>query len=549
MPDTQNGNWLKRAYPSLAQRVSSFSWIADGLSEAERRAVDELLYLAANDLYTMRAVIDLPWVQASGGPLVHNALRWIKGIAYANPTASLSIVAQPFLGTLERDDVLALWALHRLHARGVLDSLTSHPAFQDGITDAETVRVAAAGTLHKVPAEIERILSPDQYDLEVFDTSTLFTPTLRVSIFRTGTQSRPETVGAIRDAVIFAEDLMRLPLPTNHVIVVLSDEAVKSGFAGTNYGFAFAYSPDYEQPMGTWEQRRFQAGVVHEVAHYYWRGSEDWIDEGLANMLEVMYGVDQGLSRGQLQTKRKDCDAHDLAMLSSWTSHPNDGAGQCDYYLGQLVFEELFDSVGRDEFQERLRTLYPLTLREQESDQRPGIDIIRQLFPDQAEVVEQHWTGKLNAPENRGFDEGYEYTSHNLIQWTQHPTYKNGVVTLEGVFLNGAEPSFRLPRPSGRHYSNFSLRTADDRRFVGSILVPLSGNRSWTLDDPGDVVADTYLIDDASNKFTITFDFPEGLGDNPSDYVVRVMGFQNSEREATIDENIDVLGYARIRVP
>ena len=79
--------------------------------------------------------------------------------------------------------------------------------------------------------------------------------------------------------------------------------------------------------------------------------------------------------------------------------------------------------------------------------------------------------------------------------------------------------------------------------------MPLSGNRTWTLDDPGDVVADTYLMDDASNTFTVTFDFPEGLGGNPSDYVVRAMGFQNSDREATIGEDIDLLGYARIRVP
>ena len=123
------------------------------------------------------------------------------------------------------------------------------------------------------------------------------------------------------------------------------------------------------------------------------------------------------------------------------------------------------------------------------------------------------------------------------------------MVSFEGAFLNGAEPSFRLPRPRGRNYANFILRTADDGEGVGSILAPLSGNRKWTLDDPGDVVADTYRIDNAAQTFTVVFDFPEGLGHNPSDYVVRVLGFQDSDREATIGENIDTLGYARIRVP
>lgn len=117
------------------------------------------------------------------------------------------------------------------------------------------------------------------------------------------------------------------------------------------------------------------------------------------------------------------------------------------------------------------------------------------------------------------------------------------------VSLRYNSPSFRLPMPSGPQYSNFALRAADEGKWLGSILVPLSGNRTWTLDDLGDVVADTYLIDDASNTFTVTFDFPEGLGDNPSDYVIEVVGFQNPDREATIGENIDTLGYARIRVP
>ena len=239
LPDTQNATWLKRVYPVLAQRVGNFPWIADGLSETERRTVDDLLYLAANDLDTFRSVIELPWVQDNGGSLAHSAIKPLKGIAYDNPLASRSIANQPFLRTLENGDVLALEAAFNLQADGVLDSLTDHPAFQDGMTDAETVRVAAAGTLYGAPDEIERMLNPHEYPIETLDTPTLFNPNLRISIFRSGTQSRPGTVETIRDAVEFAEDVMQKPLPTNHVIVVLNDEAVQPGSAGTNYGFCF----------------------------------------------------------------------------------------------------------------------------------------------------------------------------------------------------------------------------------------------------------------------------------------------------------------------
>ena len=539
LPDTQNARWLKRAHPVLAQRVATFPWIADGLSETERRTVDELLYLAANDLDTMRSVIELPWVRNSGGVLVRGAIRRLWAIAYDNPSASRSIANQPFLRTLESGDVLALEAASTLAASGVLDRLTDHPAFQDGITDAETVRVAAAGTLYSAPDEIERMLNPDEYPMETLDTPTPFTPNLRVSIFRSGTQSRPGTAKAIRDAVAFAEDVMQKPLPTNHVIVVLNDNAVRPGAAGINYGFALGYSPDYEKPVGTWAQRELQAGMVHEVAHYFWLGSEGWVDEGLANTFEVMYGMDQGLSRGQLRTHRKDCEAHDLAMLSSWATDQDTGPSDCDYYLGQLVFEELFDSVGRDEFQVRLHDLYSLTLEKQDADQRPGIGVLRQVFPDQEEIVERHWAGRLNAPENRGFDEGRDRSSHDLVQWDQHPTYEDGEVSFTGTLLNDAV--FSYPATA---YPNFFSEPANGSKFLGHILPP---GRNWRLEYPLDVIADSYQLDGQS--FAVSFTFPEGLESVPSDYVVSVTGFQNDTHTPTMGTKVDLLGYARIRVP
>ena len=541
LPDTQNARWLKRTYPVLAQRVANFPWIADGLSETERRTVDELLYLAANDLDTMRSVIELPWVRDSGGILVRGAVRRLTGIAYDNPLASRSIANQPFLRTLESGDVLALEAASTLRASGVLDRLTDHPAFQDGITDAETVRVAAAGTLYRAPDEMERMLNPDEYPMETLDTRTPFTPNLRVSIFRSGTQSRPGTAKAIRDAVAFAEDVMQKPLPTNHVIVVLNDNAVRPGFAGANYGFALGYSPDYEKPVGTWEQRELQAGMVHEVAHYFWSGNERWVNEGLANTFEVMYGMDQGLSRGQLRTHRKDCEAHDLAMLLSWATDQSAWSSDCDYYLGQLVFEELFDSVGRDEFQVRLRDLYSLTLEKQDADQRPGIGVLRQVFPDQEEIVERHWAGRLNAPENRGFGEGRDRISHDLVQWDQYPTYEDGEVSFTGTLLNDAV--FSYPATA---YPNFSSRPANSSKFLGHILPP---GRNWQLrlKYPLDVIAGSYQLDGQS--FTVSFTFPEDLEGVPSDYVVSVSGFQNDTHTPTMGTKVDLLGYARIRVP
>ena len=263
----------------------------------------------------------------------------------------------------------------------------------------------------------------------------------------------------------------------------------------------------------------------------------------MANTFEVMYGIDQGLSRGQLRTHRKNCEAHDLAMLSSWATDQAARSNDCDYYLGVLVFEELFDSVGRNEFQTRLQTLYPLTLEEQESGQLAGIDVLRQVFPDQAEIVERHWSGKLNAPENRRFDEGEDWVNHDLVRWDQYPTYEDGKVSFTGTLLNDAVFSHRTLISGGRTiYPNFTSRLANGSKYLGYILHP---GRNWILEDL-DVIADSYRLDGQS--FAVSFTFPEVEG-VPSDYVVSVHGFQNDTRTPTVGTNVDVLGYARIRVP
>ena len=95
----------------------------------------------------------------------------------------------------------------------------------------------------------------------------------------------------------------------------------------------------------------------------------------------------------------------------------------------------------------------------------------------------------------------------------------------------------------GGGYSTFSFRLAADHDSVGSILPPLESGR-WLLDGTSHTVATVYQLDERA--FTVTFQFPQALG-SPSDYAVLVWGYKDDTRTPTIGDNIDVLGYARIR--
>ena len=245
----------------------------------------------------------LPWVQDAIADTEYDVLYWLRVLDYDDAEATAAVIPTPFLESPDDTDALAIRAMRRLATHGVLSALIDSALFQTGVADTDTALVAAVGTLYGDAGAVRRVLTPGVASIESVSAGTELTPDLRISIVRTGSQSRPGTVESTRAAVEFVERMIQVPLPTEHVIVVLDDSAITSGYGGTNYGFAFSYSPEYETRQDTYESRQLQAGFVHEVADYYWRDNAGWIDEGTANAVEYVYGIENGLSRGQLKTR------------------------------------------------------------------------------------------------------------------------------------------------------------------------------------------------------------------------------------------------------
>ena len=391
---------------SLAATLS-LPWVRDAISEVERDALDQLSGIGYSDSQSLAATLSLPWVQDAISAVEYDAVYWIRVISYYDGKVAAAIIPMPFLWVPDVTDVLALRSIHALASRGVLAPLLEHPTFLDGIAEGETTLVTAVGTLYSDIEEISRMLDPGYASIESVAIETDLTPHLPINIIRAGSEPTRWAADAMAGAVEFTEGAMLVSLPIDHLILVLNDKAVAKNYAGVNYGFAFSFLPEYEQKQDTFEGQAFLRGIVHEVAHYYWRGNEGWIDEGLANTIEYMHGIENGLSPGQLKTKREDCEAHDLEMLSEWDPPTSSLAEyHCNYYLGELLFLELRESMDDAAFSEKLRDLYQLTLMEQAAGPYPGIAVVRQVFTDQASIVDKHWSGALNAPENRPFDEG-----------------------------------------------------------------------------------------------------------------------------------------------
>ena len=453
---------------------------------------------------------ELDWVKDGLSEVEHEVIDQLLYVGRSDIASVRIVLGMPFLESVEPDDVIL---------------------------------IAAAGTMRDVE-EIRKLSIPGYAYIKTESGGTELSPSLKISIVRFGTPGESWTFDYVRDAVEFSERIMQLPLPVDHVILVMNDTAVIEDFAGTNYGFAIAGLPGLEEGWRKYDKYRFSSLILHEIAHYYWRSDTDWIDEGVADTFEYMYGIESGISSGLLAPYRGQCETHDLQMLTRRSPTREELQFLCNYFLGQSLFVDLLENLGVKEFSQGLRNLYELPLYRNGG----GIEAVRQAFANLTDIVEKHWSGKLNAPENRPFDEGVEWRSHDLIQWTQYPTYDGDSVTFRGTLLGDAvlsNETFKAAQ-SGQ-WQNFGLHRVGTGAYVGTILPQRDGDRDWLLDNIGDTIAEEYQLDEGSFRVTFSFAFGHQFGD-ASDFFVSVGGFQDEERKPFTGQAADLLGYARIRV-
>lgn len=468
------------------------------------------------------------------------SIDWLARIIRENEPAASRLLDMPFMESFEPEDALALQALHSSDYHGKLNDILDQPVFRDGISNADIPLVAFGAFIARRGGDtdtMERILAPGYTDIETASIGTELSPHLKASIVRTGTEHQPWVMEAIIDAVGLLEGMMGIPLPVGHVVMSLSHESACACTWGFAFGAPFEWGHEEDTPGG----QLVHIVIVHELFHTYIYNAEWWLYEGTARNVEYIYGVEFGLDPQAYRNPRGGCVAHDIQMLAEWDISPGSKGWNCVYYLSGRLFRELLGELGFEEYGNRLRELY-LIQQAQQNRGRLGIAEVRQVFFDQSEIVEKHWSGKLNAPENRLWDEDLSQNSHNLIQWDQHPAYDGDYVTFSGTLLgNAVLSSGTVEEAENDGYQNFHLYPIPGLKFGGNVFPP---SWDWDMKYPGDTVALEYRLE--GRTFTVKFRFPKSLGD-PSGYIVDVWGFQDESRTPVIWPDRDRLGYARIR--
>ena len=139
---------------------------------------------------------------------------------------------------------------------------------------------------------------------------------------------------------------------------------------------------------------------AHEVAHYYWSGNEDWVDEGAADFIA---SVVQRARTGQpIGVTNLPCGyAGSIAELESLGISRGGIEFRCNYSLGERIFVDLYLALDDERFRQGLRALYLASEIEDDADDRRGtsvgIDHIGEAFrlDDEAEstVIARWYNG------------------------------------------------------------------------------------------------------------------------------------------------------------
>ena len=370
---------------ATVESVIDLAWVADGVSGSEAKAISHLNFMVIHGAAEMvERVIALPWVADGVSDTETSAVYSLSRITYDDVDAAMRVMDMPFLQTLEGADAAALNSLGDMGADQLADML-SRPMLKDGVTDDEAPMVSMLDiVLRYAPDRVDRLLDPDAATVERRTVELPLAGDVDLVIVRTYLGVR-RSMDLLENAVRESENLMGEPFPTQYV-GLLFENAVPSHFGGVHVGTHMVIRPEFDMYDGS------PRLIAHEVAHYYWRGSADWIDEGMAELMaSAIENRRVGTPMNPMDITDVPCEfARSLKELEELAPRGGEPAHRCNYSLGRGLFVNLLRTLGEDAFWEGARNLYAASL---DADFGAGVEVeeVRQAFGANVGVVIDRW--------------------------------------------------------------------------------------------------------------------------------------------------------------
>ena len=343
---------------------------------------------------TVESVIALPWVADGVSNSDLDAVFYLLWISATDADAAARVADMPFLQTLEESDLMALYSLSdTASSADRLADMLSRPMLKDCITDDETLIVSLLRGFNS--HLFDKLLDPDATTIERRTVELPLAGEAELAIVRTRPGSML-SMDLLENAVREAESLMGEPLPARH-------RAVHPAFAtGTREPLARSVALLFENPaFGPFNGVNNLGNhivihpnhdadarlIAHEVAHYYWLGSADWIDEGMAEL--TASAIENRRVGTPVNFANQPCVvARSLKAWEELAPGRRKANPYCPHSLGERLFVSLLRTLGEDAFWEGARKLYAASL---DADGDAGIEEVRQSFGADADEVIDRW--------------------------------------------------------------------------------------------------------------------------------------------------------------
>ncbi len=423
---------------AVALRVLRMSFL-ETVGPADSAAVRQLAVIATYGAELLSAVLGKTWAADGFNELERELVRNLGWIASEDEAASLRILSMPFLEVLSPADGAAMESLGRLALLRQHDfqRVMAHPTVRGGITDDwAKIVVVLYGVSQYNPRLIDVLLDPARVILEERVVNLPRAGLTDFSIIRTGPGAE-RSMDLLEHAAYSAESFMGEPFPAKYV-ALLFENAVPSHAAGVNYGgLHMAVRPQYDVDDGSRHAEFAGHLIAHEVAHYYWRGNSDWVDEGAA---DFMASVAEYTRTGQPVGVTNDpCGyARTIEELERLAPSRGDEAFNCNYALGERLFVDLYRSFNEDRVRRGLRNLYRLSQAGGEDDSESGTEVgmsqLREAFRMGADIA----APVVNVITSRWYDgsEPYDVSGRDISSVDPNLYIVNG--RIETAYLAAA---------------------------------------------------------------------------------------------------------------
>ena len=368
----ENLSYIANEDTRVGLSMVSLGWVQDGIDDVEAGAIDWMTNIESAEVAS--AIVSLGWVQDGIGSLETQAIEEISYLSNEHPVAALSIVGMPFIETIEPPDISAVASLWQLAADdlGSFEIVMSHAALRNGISDDLAPIVA---TLHGVadtnPGVIDVLLDSSKVLLERRTITLPLSGDVILVIIRTSPGTE-RSMDLLEHSVRGAEEYMGAPLPTNYV-GLLYENAVPESAVGANFGTHITILPEYDIDGST---------IAHEVAHYYWSGNVDWVNEGAAEFMASIVERDRTGRPIDAAYSPPCAHARNIVELENLEIAQGDIGFGCNYSLGERLFLDLQRTLGEAQFQEGFWELYIASAAWDDNDGNAsiGIEHVREAF-------------------------------------------------------------------------------------------------------------------------------------------------------------------------